>query len=638
MPFLVTLWMLVAAIGGGLFILKASGLLGVLTLPERLSIGSVLGIGLIGWLAFFAGLAEVYAAPAFIGILLALSFGWMFFRSPSTGAAARLDRASPLEWLLIAGLLAVAAMDIMEALAPAADADSLAYHFETPRLFLAEHRIFAIPRAIDGVTQLLVQLSYGIAEGLGGKQAVPLWTLISGWSTGALLYVLARRHVARAWALAGTLILMTAPAVVYAAGTGQVEVRAAAFALLAAYGAAMAVQGAGTTRISLSWVIVAGLAAGFFVGTKMTGLIFATATGLILISMQASVLRVVLYALAVLLAGSQWYIYNWTQTGDPIYPLLWQHVTLMPGFEWDAGMAERLSRMWRHPDAIPRSLFWYVAYPLRTIIAPLPEFGAGRIGFGPAAVILAPFAIIAAFQVTAAYRSTLFKVMLCGIFFYTIWFFTTPTLLVRLILPAYPLVILCVICGTSRFTDGLTSARSVVWSGVAFLLLIQISGQVLFTKKFADYLFSGQSKTAYLKNNIARYGAVIWLNSHLTNNDRALVTHREWLYLLDVPHFMAHPDLQTQVRLTPDANNNQVFSRQLEKAGITHVVVQDFKPGSSDHSLLLDHMRRLEQAGCAHPVAELDLPIFASRTLPQLQSGTQTILVFTVKPETCYPG
>jgi len=634
-PVLITLWMLIAAIGGGLVILRAAGLLGVLNLAERLAIGFVLGIGAIGWLAFITGLAEVYAAPAFVAILLPLTLGLVYIKSAIPAAAPRTEKMGFLEWALIIGILVAASMDVMEALVPAADADSMAYHFETPRLFLAEHRIFAIPRAIDGVTQLLLQLTYGMAEGLGGKKAVPLWTMVSGWSPVILLYVLARRHVCRAWALAGALILMTTPAVIYAAGTGQVEVRTAAFALLAAYAAAVAVQNAGDRRISYGWVIIAGLAAGFFVGSKMTGLIFATAAGLVLIGTHGSFARLALYAVTSLLAGSQWYIFNWSQTGDPIYPLLWQYVTLKPGFEWGAGMAEQLKIMWEAPNPMPRSLLWYVAYPVRNIIAPLPEFSALRTGLGPAALILAPFACVAAFR-TTTHRSPLFRVILCGIIFYTIWFFTTPTTLVRFLLPVYPLIVLCMICGAAQFTAALPPTRLVIWSGIALLVLTQVAGQALFTKKFAAYLFAGQSETAFLKQNISGYDVVRWLNEHLSETERVMVTHRDWLYLLEAPHFMAHPRLQSQVRI--DGDDSKAFARQLATTGITHVVVADFDPAIPDHSPLWTHMQRLEEAGCARQLTAIDIPIFASRTLPRLGSASRTIFVFGVKPETCFPS
>ncbi len=624
-----------AAIGGGLFILKAAGLLGVLNPGERIAIGFVLGIGGIGWLVFFAGLAEAYATPAFVAILLLLSLGLVYVKSSIPATAPRTEKMGFLEWALLIGILVVASMDLMEALSPAADADSMAYHFETPRLFLAEQRIFAIPRAIDGVTQLLLQLTYGMAEGLGGKKAVPLWAMVSGWSPGILLYVLARRHVCRAWALAGTLILMTTPAVIYAAGTGQVEVRTAAFALLAAYGAAVAVQSAADRRISYGWVIIAGVAAGFFIGSKMTGLIFATAAGLILISAHGSFARLALYAVMALLAGSQWYIFNWSQTGDPIYPLLWQYLTLKPGFDWDAGMAEQLRKMWESPSAMPRSLFWYFAYPVRSIIAPLPEFSALRTGLGPAALILAPFACIAAFRCTTAHRSPLFRVMLCSFIFYTIWFFTTPTTLVRLLLPVYPLILLCMICGAARFTAAIPTTRLVIWSGIALLLLTQVAGQVLFTKKFTAYLFAGQSETTFLKQNISGYDVVIWLNEHLSATDRVMVSHRDWLYLLDMPHFMAHPRLQSQVQIAGD--DSKLFARQLESTGITHVVVSDLNAAAPDRSSIWNHMQRLVKAGCAGQLTAIDIPTFASRTMPQLSTASRTIFVFSVKPATCFP-
>ncbi|MEX2311469.1 MAG: hypothetical protein WD624_03340, partial [Rhodospirillales bacterium] len=66
MTYLVPIWMTLAAIGGGLAVLRALGLLSILTRAEHLAIGFVLGIGTIGWLAFFAGLGASFGSPAFI--------------------------------------------------------------------------------------------------------------------------------------------------------------------------------------------------------------------------------------------------------------------------------------------------------------------------------------------------------------------------------------------------------------------------------------------------------------------------------------------------------------------------------------------------------------------------------------------
>ena len=122
MPFLVTGWMSIAAIGAGLMMLRAVGALSVLSQCERLALGFVLGVGIIGWLVFFPGLIAFFDKPAFIIILLVLTAGLLFLRSPARPHTS--TRLTTLEWVVIFGLALMAAMDFAEALAPAADADT----------------------------------------------------------------------------------------------------------------------------------------------------------------------------------------------------------------------------------------------------------------------------------------------------------------------------------------------------------------------------------------------------------------------------------------------------------------------------------------------------------------------------------
>ncbi|MBO6518878.1 MAG: hypothetical protein JJ973_02450 [Rhodospirillales bacterium] len=634
MAYLVALWMFVAAVGGGVAMLRVFGLLPVLSNAERTAFGFVLGIGLIGWLAFFAGVSGTYAPPAFIFILVLLTAGLYFARQPAPPAE-RTGKLTGIEWLLIAGIGVVGAMDLAEALVPATDADSMAYHFETPRQFLFEQGFYAIPRAIDGVTQLLQQITYGVALSLGGKPTVPVWAMMTGWALGGVFYVLARRHVSRAWAMAGTLVVLTTPAIVYAGGSGQVEVRAAAFALLGAYAAAVSVKTSDAPSITTGWILLAGAAVGFFIGAKLTGLIFAAAVGISLIGGQGTLRRMALFSAAAAVAGFQWYAFNWQQTGDPLYPLLWQLLDLKPGFEWNATMAENLERMWAPPDAMPRSLFWFFAYPVRNVFAPLQEFGALRTGLGPTALAFVPFACVVAIRDTRTLASPVFRVFLCALLFYIIWFITTPSTLVRLLVPVYPLLMLALLCALERFTSAFPKPKLAVTTGVAAIILMQLAGQALFTKNAAEHLVSGAPDRAYLAHNVSGYEAVEWINGHLDQNDRILVTDRGWLYLLDVPYFMAHPTLQHRIFVPPGATDIERFVRELRAARISHVVVHQNTLTADNDMPVGRFMYHLEARGCAVAQVTIDTVAIGSRTLPGLLAPKKSYVIFKVSADKC---
>ena len=69
---------------------------------------------------------------------------------------------------------------------------------------LAAGRLEFVPRAIDGAVPLLIQMTYVPALGLGGEHALTLWTQVSGWGLGLLIYKACRRHLDAPWSLAVT--------------------------------------------------------------------------------------------------------------------------------------------------------------------------------------------------------------------------------------------------------------------------------------------------------------------------------------------------------------------------------------------------------------------------------------------------
>lgn len=632
----VVIWMVLAAIGGGLAVIRLSGLLDTLGQCERLAMAFVIGIGLIGWLAFFPGVAGLYNGTSFAVFLAVMTAGLTLIRTPGRPNQPSVPFTG-LEWLVLAGILAMLVMDLCEGLSPAADADTMAYHFETPRRFLAEGAIYAIPRSLDGISQLLLQMTYGVALGLGGKPAVPLWTMVSGWGLGALFFVLARRHMSRFWALAGTLTLLTTPAVIYSAGAGHIEVRAASFALLAAYAAAQSVMKEMPQARRTGWIVLAGLVAGFFAGSKVTGLIFAFAVFISLIGGPDTIRRMVLFSLSAALSGIQWYLFNWNQTGDPLYPLLWKYLELAPGFAWSEELNEYMRLQWSWEQPLPRSPVWYVLYPFRSIFFPPTQLEALRTGLGPACVLLLPFAIVAFARAKRVAGSPLLRLLVVALVFYTIWYVFGPSQRIRHLLVIYPIVMLCILAGAARFADGLNVTRRIVVAGLAAVVALQLGGQAIFSKKFVDYLTTGETRDQFLESNIGGYAVVEWINRHLGEDDLVMVSKRDWLYWLDTPYFYSNTFHQLRLPLYPTTSDLPGYIRQIREAGITHLATPkltiDFDPKARPAEFIAE----LDRIGCIERLADIDARSISSRTLPLLKTENHTFFMFKINPDKC-PG
>jgi hypothetical protein len=631
MPYLVLCWMMLAAVGGGLVVLRALGLQGTFTQIERVVIAFIIGIGVIGWLVFFPGIAHAFNAKTFAVILTVLSAGIVFARSPAKENP-ETDSLSKLEWLILAGIAIAMTMDLFEGLSPAADGDTMAYHFETPRLFLAEGMIYAIPRALDGLTQLLVQMTYAVAMGLGGKAAVPLWTMVSGWGLGALFYVIAGRHMPRVWALAGTLCLLTTPAIVYSAGTGQVEVRIASFALLSAYAAILSGRINVDPRTQMHWVVLAGIVAGFCIGGKLSGLIFAFVVCISMAGGRNALSRMIVFSAVAGVVGMQWYIFNWIETGDPLFPVFWQYVDLSPNFPWNKDIAAAFGQVWVTERPEPITLGWYLMYPIRTIIAPLPSFESLRTGVGPAVLVTMPFAALAVIQTRSVFQSLIFRLLVICFLFYTIWYFIGPSLRVRHLLSVYPLLLLCTLAGAARYLQNRPRTNFVICASFAAMLCLQIAGQAIFSKKFIQYLTTDTTESEYFEKNISGYRVVDWLNQNLKSDQRVMVLNREWLYLLDVPHFFAHPSYQALVEIYPEATDLHRFIDQLKAQGITHIAIPD---NSSSSDSISRFMNELGPRGCLTRIREIDSFSLSSRTLPQLGRNELPFIIYSIKPSEC---
>ena len=94
--------------------------------------GFVLGIGIPGWLLLFPGVLGAFS-HGFWGAIAA-GMAALFSQISSLRGLAASRPLKPIDIALCLVLTIIAAFDLMEAIAPAADADTLAYHFALPRI------------------------------------------------------------------------------------------------------------------------------------------------------------------------------------------------------------------------------------------------------------------------------------------------------------------------------------------------------------------------------------------------------------------------------------------------------------------------------------------------------------------------
>ena len=623
----------VACIGAGAGALRLLGILDSLRRGERLPWSFALGIGLLGWITFFPAILGLIA-PHHLAVVCLVCAGGIYFLFRAgfiPRDAPKLDRNG---WILCAAVTVALAFDLLEGVSPPADADSLAYHFALPKQFLAAGRLEFVPRAADGAAPLLLHMTYLAALGMGGESALTLWAMVSGWMPALLVFALSRRYLDFNWSLSVALIFLTTPAVLYGGGSGQVETRLALFALCAAFSAGTALRGGG-----IRYIVLAALCAGFFAGAKFTGLIFIAACGVAALLGRRRITHGAIFGVAALIAGGQWYFWNWIHTGDPLFPLLYSQLGVTDGNLWNAAQNEYFRASYFGAEApVSRSPLNLLTYPIWATVSGNITFESSRTGLGPYGLLILPFSLAGVWVMRRRLlNSELAVPALVVALFYGVWFFTGSSQRVRHLLPVYPVLLICLTVAAQRWVTKTDLSRP---AAVVILLaaLTQLGGHGVFAKNYARHVISGEPREDFLRRSVLHYEAMAWINRNLTKNDKVLITDRQLVYLARVPIYYSHRAMEALVEIYPKASDPVKFYNQLRRLDISHLLATEDKfddpagAPSSGYEALVDMLAR---ARCMAPVKTLNIRTSSSRTLPTLHRSWVRMNIFELRPELC---
>ena len=599
-----------ACLGLGVSVLAWLKLTNDMTSCRLVAWSFAIGFGLLGWLVFPLGAAELLQKEVLLILLIAAAVPALQFRT-------RLSQIwfvplRRMEWWLLVILGYALLLACFEISAPPTDADSLAYHYALPKLFVESGRIVFVARAIDGVSPMLVQMTYVPMFALGGEPALQIWVLVSSLGIIALV-VTECIHMAlpRWFAALVAAILITTPAYVYGAHSGQVEVRTALFVLVGCFAIAHARGGN-----AMSFAILAGLASGFFAGSKYFGLLFCLAAGLVLLATTRRIGVFVAFCAAALAMGCQWYIWNFVQTGDPAFPMLYG---ILPGIDasiWTPeAQAAFVKGLFDAERAVPLSIWWWIGYPFYALLSSNPVIEGARTGLGPFPILILPLALVSVIR----FRQSLLRHRLMApaailLIFYALWFFSGASQRVRHLLPFYPVILLLLSFAAYRGVQWLSSWKSLAFAS-SVTLGLHLAIATVYASNFIWYRLSGESRTSFLQRNVSLFDAAIWINRELGPHDRVAVPYRQLMYYLDVPAFFAHPLTQALIDVRMEASDPKKFLSQLRAQNITYVLADAPLINAQEDPTMTRLTRMLIDDGCAKVVTQIDTRIVNSRTL-----------------------
>lgn len=604
---------------------------------EHLSLGFILGAGFWGWLLFFAG---VFGAlqPLIVWVLAApgvIALGVPQYRRRLAGMRNALSRPWTRQAVVSMILLAaVLLMDLLEGASPPADGDTLAYHAAIPKYFADLGRIEFLPTAITGAIPLLTHLIYTSAYVMGGELGLTLWLMVSGWATALLVYSFAARRIGQDAAVMLAILFLTTPAILFSGGSGHVEVRAAGFVLAACIFFVDSRQPG-----ALKSFVLVGMLAGYFIATKYFGLVFAASLGIVILVTVRRLSPVIIYTVFAVVFGSQWYIWNFIHTGDPVFPSLFALIGAPDSPYWTSEFSRAFAAYYSDAEKVlPTTILSWLLYPVYATFAALPELESTRTGFGFLVAMILPLALWGAIK-RRLWEDERFLFLLVAVIFFSIWFFSGTTHRARHLVPVFPLVLI----GTFMFAREAAVAHGLhrPFQAIIYLALsIQLSGQVVFSVNYARYTLSGESREAFLERNVAGANAVFWINRNVPPDGKVAYFNRELAYLLDRSSFFMVAYYQMQVEWRPDRVQPVRFVADVTKAGITHFILKPPEQKNGGRQPKLGNFRMLSDlmaAGCLQKQKTFDTTVIPSRTFAAFKKNgiVEQMALYRLVPQYC---
>ena len=576
------------------FLAFADSLLNIALALFILLLGTALGQRLLKGLSF-ASLGEslIFSAGIGLGILSLLTLGlgllgllypWLFY-ALSLGLALLLlpqilsllkgatQFRLPSRPPLFIGLYLVATLSLsfLLALAPPISFDALLYHLVGPKLYIQEHRIWAVDNfALYHPSLVEMLFTWGML--LKGDIVAKLIHYLYGLLAGAAIFLLAKRYLSSKigwWSLA---LVWSMPMVWVVMGWAYTDLGLVLYEVLAFFALLNWLR-----FKEGKWLLLSGALSGFAMGVKYTAFVVPLSLALLILyqgvrerQRASSLFRsLFLFALPALLVASPWYLRNLYLVGNPFYPFIFG------GKDWD----HFLSRWYEQPGT-GLGLSWrIIALPLTVTLGTQDgTFYDGRTG--PLLLALLPLLLLARLTPRDEKRTVvnyLLFLFLAQFAFWTWGVVRSQSLFqARLLLPG--LVFLCIALAQSieesDFRWPQFSLARFVTAVVVLALSLNLVTQAMefLANNPLLYLAGVQRREKYLENNLGDYyRAMDYINENLPDSAEIQFLWEPRTYYCQRE---AHPDaiLGSFKHLVFLEGKAEGIVEHWREAGITHVL------------------------------------------------------------------
>jgi hypothetical protein len=565
---------------------------------------AVMGLGVFGLAA--AGLLSRAAVWVMVAVLGGLSLRRIAGIIRYAGAVWRMDRPG---WGAVCFLIIIAAglaVCLISCLAPLTANDSMVYHFNIPRIYLAEGGLARLPHNVYANMPHNGEVLYTMAYAAGGETGARLFYFAILLLAGGAVFCLARRLAGRLPALIASACFLMQPLILDHRVVGNVDVLLAYY-YVAAVMVALDLRG---RRPGPRGLVTLGILAGFMLGIKYTALLPCLTLLLPLLWARRpglGIRSVGVAALVALVVFAPWPVKNTVYTGNPFYPVL---EGVFDGANWDEVQGEQLVA-WQRSMGAGRSAASYLLLPFNVSLRGKPGLNYTRFDgtLTPVFLCLLPFALFRRKRTT-----TLFFLMAAAGFIF--WAATSQQL--RFLIPTLALASAIAAAGVSNIIKWTGPRKD--WAVFALLALMMVSGLVLpdqYGRPFASaslgerlpVVTGVETRQAYLERNVQPFSMFEYINASLPPGAPVFMIWENRGYYLDRPYLAdSFFEASGVMRLAAKSPDPEALARRLSSMGFDHVLVneplgrffsQRYSPG--DRALLEGLVRsRLEAVHSAN--------------------------------------
>lgn len=529
----------------------APSLLGII----RFVLGMGLGLGALSLYTFFCGIMgflNMLMVFVFLGISLLLGFKEgisltknlinLFRDSLKSFDTVTILMALPLIWAVMSYGVGTAS--------PIIDYDALEYHVGLPAYFLKVGKIVSMSNHVYSHFSMNTEMLYLVSLLLGRIEFIKLFNFLFILLSAGLVYGVARDFAGRKAGLLSAMIFLCSGHLAITSWMGKSDI-AHAFYCLASVASFIILK---QDRSSL---ILTGIFSGLALGSKSLALFYCfgafVLTWLLLARRKSKVLMDLLLYLGVsVLIASPWWIKNFLETGDPIFPM---------GPSWFR------SSLW---TPVQYAQWWaYHTRSLKEVLSPLFSY----VGMSQALGVYFPTALVGFPLGLFSWRERKIRFLIVytilGYLFVLFGTVGDP----RFLLPVFP--VLAVIVGVSFLNASPILKRITGWAMILFVFW-NLGGLAISLEALkAPSLFWGvQSHEQVLREMLPPYPAFEFLNQTVKKGEQVLFLGEARTFYVEpdvlAPTVFDHPATVPYFR---DAKDGREVLLRLKKDGVNYLLV-----------------------------------------------------------------